>query len=65
MITIVLSIAREIYALIYRYSMQVINYYALMYSMQVINYYAKKVVHLEANKPADDVARQINAALGK
>ena len=34
-------------------------------SSQVIDYYARKVVHLEANKPADDVAKQINAALAK
>jgi len=31
----------------------------------VIDYYAKKVVHLQANKPADDVAKQINVALEK
>ena len=34
-------------------------------SFQVIDYYARKVVPLEANKPADEVARQINAALAK
>ncbi len=29
----------------------------------VIDYYAKKVVALQANRPTEDVARQINAAL--
>lgn len=31
--------------------------------LQVIKYYADKVVALQANKPAADVAKQINSAL--
>lgn len=31
----------------------------------VIEYYAKKVIALQANRPSEEVAKQINAALGK
>lgn len=34
-----------------------------MNAVQVIKYYADKVVALQANKPAADVAKQINVAL--